>query len=69
MPGTDLPTDSVLVGVMKTLILLFDDRGARQLQFNLVNNKGGHVGVEYLEYGQVPPRLMVTNATIGDSTD
>ncbi len=69
VPGTDLPTDSVLVGVMKTLILLFDDRGARQLQFNLVNNNGGHVGVGYLEYGQVPSQLVVTNATIEGSTD
>ena len=67
--GTNPPTLGVLIGVMISLISVFNDKGARPLRFNLLNDHDGHLGVGYLEFGTIPPRLGFTNTTIGSATE
>ena len=59
-------TIEVLVNVMETLMNILDQFGARPMIFSVLNNQGSHIGVGYLEYGEVPPQLGLPNATAID---
>lgn len=70
LPWAEQPTVAILINVMRTLIIVFEERGARELDFNLLNDENGHIGVGYLKFGQVPPpQLQDANSTIGNFTE
>ena len=66
VPSAEVATIGVLSNVMATLINVLDHYGARPMTFSVLTNKGDHVGVGYLEFGQLPPQLGVLNATTFD---
>ena len=68
MQGCASATVGTFMGVMKTLIALFQRLGATPLLFNLVNRGGCHVGVGYLEFGDVPPELELLNPSMTNTT-
>ena len=68
MQGCAPVTVGGMIGVMKTLISLFERQGARPLRFNIVNSQGCHVGVGWIEFGTVPQQLELINSTIANPT-
>jgi len=69
VPGAQIVTRAMLLDVVKGLVAVYNDFGARPLRFSVLNDKDGHIGVGYVEYGQLPPQLRLANATAGDSTE
>lgn len=67
--GCDPTTVGVIIGVMETLLIIFDYYGARPLRFNIVNSQDCQVGVGWMEFGTVPPQLGLTNTTIEGTTE
>ena len=61
--GCEPSTVRVFTAVMDTLFVLFARQGARPLRFNLVSNQDCHVGVGYMEFGDLPPELQLGNQT------
>lgn len=69
VPGAQIVTRGMLLDVLKGLVIVYNEFGARPLRLSLLNDKDGHIGVGYVEYGRLPPQLGSANATAGDSTE
>ena len=75
VPGTEVPTFEDISNVLRTLDSIFEYQGARQLKFNLVDDKDGHIGVGYMEFIRprvnaldlVPVNTSSTSAAISSS--
>ena len=66
IPRVEVATIQVLTNVMETLINALNYYGARPMVFSVLTNAGAHIGVGWLEFGQVPPQLGGLNATTFD---
>ena len=67
VPGAEIPTFEVVSNILRTLDYIFAYQGARELKFNLLSDKDGHIGFGYIEF--IKPRVNAGGLTFVNTND